>query len=134
MHTQTESEAGGIQWLGRHPPPYGRTDQAHRWPVVGLAQQEVEEKAAVIDGQLLCLAATLAGLCTPAQAAGSIAPGSSVLMLVDEVGEDGVLHAGELLLAPAFMSAAAEAQVEASMEALVQATQQLRKMSFESVD
>merc|ERR1712129_634270 len=99
-------------------------DQKHRWPVVEFSQEKVEERAAVIDGQLLCLAATMAGLCTPAEVAGSIERGSSVLMLVDHVKEDGVLNAGELLLAPAFMSAASEGQVEAALEALLQATWQ----------
>ena len=47
-------------------------------------------------------------------------PASPVLMLVDhtDAGSETGLCAGELLLAPAFMSSAAEAQVGAALEAL----------------
>jgi hypothetical protein len=38
-------------------------------------------------------------------------PAGPVRMLVDTLAEDGSLQAGELLLAPSFISAAAEAQV-----------------------
>ena len=80
------------------------------------------EGIAALEGQLLLIAATLAGLCTPANAAASFDPASAVRMAVDcrDAEGGGSLCAGELLLAPAFMSAAAEAQVEAALEAIRQ--------------
>ena len=104
-----DNDAGGVRWVGKYPPPYVHPpDQKHRWPVaVGFSQQEVKE----VENLLLLLAATLAGLPSTATV-----PASSILRrLVDTRAEGGVLSAGELLLAPAFMSADAEAQVEAAL-------------------
>eukprot|EP01048_Picozoa_sp_COSAG05_P006849 COSAG05_NODE_463_length_9555_cov_35.796108_5_plen_229_part_00 len=127
---------GGLRWGGRDPPPYGHPDQAHRWPTVGFTPAEFAEHAAAIESQLLLLTSALAGLCTPAEAAAGAGTGvrfngaGPVGMVVDRspgaeedtrVGGDGgatVVRAGELLLAPAFMSAAAEAQVEAAVQAI----------------
>ena len=55
---------------------------------------------AEIEDQLLVLAATLTGLCSPAEAGARLDESSAVLMLVDMQAEDGSLCAGELLLAP----------------------------------
>jgi hypothetical protein len=92
--------------------------------VVGIPLKDAEEQVAAIEDQLLLLAATLAGLWSPTDAVPSFDFTSPVVMLVDSRGDDGSacsVHAGELLLAPAFMSAAAEAQVESALEAIRQA-------------
>jgi glutathione S-transferase len=127
-----QGPAGGICWVGQYPPPYAPPDQKHRWPAVGFSQN-ADEQMAVVDGQLLLLAAVLAGLCSPADARSSLVANKienqtanpvlmlPVLMLADTVDsreEGGSVCAGELLLAPAFMSAAAEAQVEAALEVI----------------
>ena len=120
----------GIRWAGRYPPPYGIPDQAHRWPVPQDLRSEggIDGAMAAVEEQLLLLAATLVGSPAPAAAGGEKwaggsfdhDPASPVLMLVDhtDAGSETGLCAGELLLAPAFMSSAAEAQVEAALEAL----------------
>jgi hypothetical protein len=102
--------------------------------VVGFEEEEVGQRVAAAEQQLLLVAATLAAVCSPAEAArlGSRSDcgcfgedqrsKNPVLMIVDAKGEEGSgsLCAGELLLAPAFMSAAAEEQVEAALEVIRQ--------------
>lgn len=121
-----QGAAGGtaVRWTGQYPPPYGRPDQKHRWPVaVGeFSSEEVQERTVAIQDQLLSLATVLAGICSPADKNTPQTSSLDTAMegLVDIHREDGSVCAGELLLAPAFMSAAAEAQVEAALETIRQ--------------
>ena len=85
---------------------------------MGLSEEEAQERMLAIDAQLLQLAATLAGLC-PAAALDQTSP---VWMLVDTRAVGGSLCPGELLLAPAFISADGEARVEAALEAMIHPT------------
>lgn len=107
-----QSESGEAQqqrWTGQRPPPYGPTDQAHRWqpPAASVVADGVDSTAEV-EHELLAVAATLVGLRPDSDAGVTLISDSSPVSLL-----------GGLIGTPRDMSAAAAAQVQAALDSLI---------------
>jgi glutathione S-transferase len=112
------------RWVGRGPPPYGPTDQAHRWPAPngGGSTDDVEQ-------QLLLVASTLVGLREDTGRAKPVGgPDQEPSHCREEDGEGGcrlisdsspIALLGGLIGTPRDMSAAAAAQVQAALRDLI---------------
>lgn len=125
--TDSSGSGGARQWhwRGRDPPPYGPTDQNHRWPAPNEASP-VEDLAWTVqhvEGQLLLVASKLVGLDVTAASVGARSEEDQDRQHDDDhpliSDSSPVALLGGLIGTPRDMSAAAAAQVQAALRDLI---------------